>query len=990
MAALGWQELIPPEDCFRGEDKFRIDAYSEFMPPPRVGWKPYATQPINPQLFSEDDPFGWYVTELEETRELQPGLLHIAKQVLGKLARSVDGDPHTGIPKRFLTANPYWSAELAGKPDLRNDPLVTLLPLALSRTLDDKGRVRWTLFGSSEQGPGKAFWKSFYSAPQKEIPAEQGVGFFCRLLQAVYGETARSTAELHSAGFRILTDELPLYDFWNEAPLPSWTEPFLLGDRPELAEVKYLLTFRPYTKLPASIRKAYLAGVLRLLPFPGSLVFWGVEVYQTLQKELPAGLQIPLLLEIPRHRTPGGIRVPQSGYLRKANTKVTQAQAHASHIRNTFKRTHRWDKILRDADELALINKEDKMLHVIFSTLPDDISLYDKPMARNIQLWTKKGQLLLDGPTATRTEIQQALKATLDDTNATPAEKKQAQKATQEVREQSDGLFGYRFIFPAMRVGRHEVYWHRPLVAYRNANGAMSVLPDAPLGYLTAYDADKPKLAEAIELWPRPHRRPIPVAAMALHEAGNGHRTLPTILNIRKLFDTFHLRGAKPLPRTFARQLLTLRREETLDSWLKSLPGKALQEGVPTLIEPEIQALPRRRGASVPDSLTYQQTATRAFEENYWKTIASLAEGTFLNKNNADCVDDEITRKTAPYHERQLDILGDYLLGYYNERIGEAAMTGKALAGEIPFQWRTDLDYSWMGGWLKNQEAPCERDLLIMIPGQDRSRAVVMSDHYDTAFMIDRYYKEDGGCGARMAACGADDNHSATSAMMLAAPIFLEMSKKGKLRYDIWLIHLTGEEFPADCLGARALTQRLVERTLKLHLPRGVAKDLSNVEIQGLYVSDMIAHNNDRERDIFQISPGTDPAAMWLAYQAHIANEIWNESVPEWNKAPERAGRMRGRRSPHGAAIPEIAPFLALCGQVRPAIDPRSTLYNTDGQVFSDAGVPCVLFMENYDINRKGYHDTHDTMENIDLDYGAALCAITIESVACAATFERA
>jgi len=33
-----------------------------------------------------------------------------------------------------------------------------------------------------------------------------------------------------------------------------------------------------------------------------------------------------------------------------------------------------------------------------------------------------------------------------------------------------------------------------------------------------------------------------------------------------------------------------------------------------------------------------------------------------------------------------------------------------------------------------------------------------------------------------------------------------------------------------------------------------------------------------------------------------------------------------------------------------------------------------------------GYHDTHDTMANIDLDYGAALAAITIESVARAAT----
>ena len=53
----------------------------------------------------------------------------------------------------------------------------------------------------------------------------------------------------------------------------------------------------------------------------------------------------------------------------------------------------------------------------------------------------------------------------------------------------------------------------------------------------------------------------------------------------------------------------------------------------------------------------------------------------------------------------------------------------------------------------------------------------------------------------------------------------------------------------------------------------------------------------------------------------------------------------------------------------------RSTLYNTDGQIFSDAGVPVVLFMENYDINRSGYHDTHDTVENIDLDYGRGGCS---------------
>jgi hypothetical protein len=41
--------------------------------------------------------------------------------------------------------------------------------------------------------------------------------------------------------------------------------------------------------------------------------------------------------------------------------------------------------------------------------------------------------------------------------------------------------------------------------------------------------------------------------------------------------------------------------------------------------------------------------------------------------------------------------------------------------------------------------------------------------------------------------------------------------------------------------------------------------------------------------------------------------------------------------------------------------------------------------MENYDIDRTGNHDTHGTMENIDLDYGAAVCAITIEAMARAA-----
>ncbi len=29
-----------------------------------------------------------------------------------------------------------------------------------------------------------------------------------------------------------------------------------------------------------------------------------------------------------------------------------------------------------------------------------------------------------------------------------------------------------------------------------------------------------------------------------------------------------------------------------------------------------------------------------------------------------------------------------------------------------------------------------------------------------------------------------------------------------------------------------------------------------DVQVHGLYVSDMIAHNNDRERNVFQMAPG--------------------------------------------------------------------------------------------------------------------------------------
>jgi hypothetical protein len=295
-----------------------------------------------------------------------------------------------------------------------------------------------------------------------------------------------------------------------------------------------------------------------------------------------------------------------------------------------------------------------------------------------------------------------------------------------------------------------------------------------------------------------------------------------------------------------------------------------------------------------------------------------------------------------------------------------------------------------MEGWAKNEHAPAERNVICVIPGNNRREAVVMGDHYDTAYMEDVYDADRGGDKLRAAAAGADDNHSATTALLMAAQALLPLSRAGKLERDVWLVHLTGEEFPGDSLGARALAQALVERSLSFTAEDGSTRDMSEVRVVGAYVLDMIGHNNERERDLFQIAPGEVAASARLALRAHRACQRWNRAAEIWNRSPERAGKERAKRMPDGTQPPPPFAHLPLTGEVRVEWEPRSSLYNTDGQAFSDLGVPVVLFMENYDIDRTGYHDTLDTMANIDLDYCAALTAIAIEAVADAACAKRA
>jgi hypothetical protein len=956
----GWKNLITGYPWFRRDAHYQITAYSEFMPSPKPDYKPYGKP--DHIIFSENDPFGWKITEIEEEFELKPGIEHIGQQILKNIIKLGKGQPEhfiSGHGGENLSNNPYWPPELAGRAgSLSHERYVTLLPLMLSRTQDDKGRVIWTFFGNSIHDPEQTFWKCFFSAPGIEIPVIESVSFFTYLLSDVYGEKLSDNSSLFNAGFRIMSSE--------GSVLPGWTKKFLVNDDSSFENIKYLLSFRPFSLLPETVKNQYLAGTLYLLPFPGSLVFWGMSGYLKLKKELPAAAQIPLLNLVARNRGIDSLRVTQSGWLHEPHSGKKNHIVNENLLKDSYHRTHRWERIHRYQDELNEVAHKIRLIKALFSTEPDAMGLYNKPLACNSQLWNDKFGLLLNGPKASKRKIMEVEKDLL-----------------------RGGLFGYRFFYPPMRIGEHEIYLHRPLVAFVPEQSEKAEIRSGSLfGYIAGYHDNDKDMSNPVELWPRMLRRKLYLSALYDFNSQNDHYSHQTSLNIISLLESWETQNRKPLSRSFAYNMLNISRHKTLEQWLDELDIKASSPEKAVSMRKALEKIIETKSDFVlPETLTYTETATRRFEEAWWNDIRYLSNGEFIYKDNADIMLDEATLSQVKKQQRDTELLGDYFIGRHRKAIAEASMEGKAMIGELPFKWNTLFDFLQYGGWVGNQKGSNhERNILMIIPGKNRKQAVVLGDHYDTAYMEDVYEKERGGSGARLASNGADDNYSASATLLQAAPILLKLSKEGKLERDIWLIHLTGEEFPADCMGTRNFCQTLIEKNMNLKIDNDAGINLSDTEIVGVFIMDMIGHNRDNDQDIFQISPGKSAASLYLAWQAHIANMIWNAGTHNWNKQTDRLNKARGERISGLQQIPETAKHLPVKGEVRTQYNPHSSIFNTDGQIFSDTGVPVVLFMENYDISRSGYHDTKDTIENIDLDYGAAFAAIAIETVTRIAT----
>ena len=450
-----------------------------------------------------------------------------------------------------------------------------------------------------------------------------------------------------------------------------------------------------------------------------------------LRAALPLALQIPLLNVVSRHEAPHGLRVPQSGWMHEPKPGHKEASHEYGPVRNTFRRTHRWAKVLRDEDELAVMAREDKLLHVLFSTIPDDLGLYDKPMARNVQLWTDQFRLLLDGPAASGMDM----KATLHTVEA-------------------GGMFGYRFVYPAMRVGRHEVYWHRPLVAWLAETGHPAVLPDAPMGYLTAYRLALRNPTTAVELWPRLLRRELPLASVNNHTP-HAHQTAR---NIRKLVDASQLLRREAAAAAFARSLLAAPKHMPLEEWLEALPAAAGARGRrargrtgerPSRTQGRaVAARPRRPHAGLADLRPHRHALLRGglLEDDRRSGRGPLSQQEQrrlrARRRHAATWRVTTTATSRPWAITCWPTTRRVIAAARHDRQGAGRRTALPLAHRFRFPW--------MGGWLDNQDgAAYERNLVMVIPGRDRSRAVIMADHYDTAYMDDRYEPQYGGNGAR-------------------------------------------------------------------------------------------------------------------------------------------------------------------------------------------------------------------------------------------------
>ena len=226
-------------------------------------------------------------------------------------------------------------------------------------------------------------------------------------------------------------------------------------------------------------------------------------------------------------------------------------------------------------------------------------------------------------------------------------------------------------------------------------------------------------LAKPVELFPRLLQRENYLSALKDFESTHDYYAHQTALNILALAGgvagptSGHELGA-PVD-SYGPGRIAGRMDDSLDEHTTPpASARRIRQALESMVKPD---------PPLPDAITFDATATRAYEQAYWQDILTLSHGRYLTKNNADVVDDPATQDRTPHPRRDLDQLGDYILERHRQAIADAGMADRAVAGDMPFRWRTDFDFPAFGGWKSNQQGHArERQYSGRHPGQESSR----------------------------------------------------------------------------------------------------------------------------------------------------------------------------------------------------------------------------------------------------------------------------
>ncbi len=228
-----------------------------------------------------------------------------------------------------------------------------------------------------------------------------------------------------------------------------------------------------------------------------------------------------------------------------------------------------------------------------------------------------------------------------------------------------------------------------------------------------------------------------------------------------------------------------------------------------------------------------------------------------------------------------------------------------------------------------------QANLIAKIKGSlppSKNKPVILSDHIDKAIAEDIYEKK----GQRITNPGADDNATATAAVLMASEILIQRFKNAPPLHDIWLVHFTGEEYPGSSLGARYFISDLLSKGIDIG---------ANINM------DMMGHRTQGDK-IFQINPGATESSQRLA---QIALQSAKIHASQW-------------------AV-----------KIRSSWAKNSYITQTDSTFFDYAGYPTILINEHINLSRRinpHYHQSNDTYEKVDLNYATSQAKVAIETAA--------